>query len=197
MAREKSHVCQEERIPMNEINRPLIYSFPIRLLPAPTGLKRFFSKISRDWRWNINDIILETHSQYHDSTSCSLRGLMAKEMISLTNVDFQISMRNINKSSFLEHKLLMSFPWWAPPYLDISRQNIWNPKLRIKMDSCYWWTTANASSISTTRRPFISISYGNHKCRDPTQWWIQFLWIHPKSSNLLQNEWNFEKSASW
>ena len=40
----KSHVCQEERIPMNEINRPLIYSFPIRLLPAPTGLKRFFPK---------------------------------------------------------------------------------------------------------------------------------------------------------
>ena len=26
---------------------------------------------------------------------------------------FSISMRNINKSSFLEHTLLMSFPWWA------------------------------------------------------------------------------------
>jgi hypothetical protein len=34
---------------MNEINRPLIYSFPISLLPAPTGLKRFFfSKINRN-----------------------------------------------------------------------------------------------------------------------------------------------------
>lgn len=39
---------------------------------------------------------------------------MAKEMISLTVVDFQSRWETSIKSSYLEHKLLMSFPWWAP-----------------------------------------------------------------------------------
>ena len=62
------------------------------------------------------------HQRYHHQNSCSITWfdfVLTPRPHGQGNDfshyhRFPISMRNNNKSSFLEHKLLMSFPWWAP-----------------------------------------------------------------------------------
>ena len=128
----KSHVGQEERIPMNEINRPLIYSFPIRLLPASTGLKRFFSKISRDWRWNINDIILKKlilnnmiRLRAHSEASWPRKWFLSLSLISKSRWETSISLHFWSTNS-----------WWAsldgPPLIGHFRTKYLKPQAENK-----------------------------------------------------------------